>query len=241
MSTKIAVIESRWGGNNSRPGLGKNITVRPLFDFLSSVYTGGINGYDYNMVPTVDAFTRTLETVAKSNATTMAYIAMHGNEKHLWLPGGEKISPTILINTLERIEKEPRSKLRGLLFGACRFCTPKLAERIFAKCGSITWIAGYQSNADFVSSTALDLLFFDLLIKVKNKLSGSHEDQIIKEVARVLRESVPGLCITSPDANVGEPNLSFSIFISDRRAKTVKNILEIESNNNDRKIGASKL
>lgn len=231
MSTKIAVIESRWGENVASSGLGKNTTVRPLFDFLSSVYTGGINGYDYNMVPTRDAFSKTLEAVAKSNATTVVYIAMHGSEKKLYLPVGN-ITPTILVNTLERIENETGSKLKGLVFGACRFCTPNLANRIFARCGSITWIAGYQSNADFVSSTALDLLFFDLLIQIRNKHKKirSHEKKIIKEVANVLIDSVPGLCTSLSDTGKGNSSLNFSIFIEEGNPKKVKNILEIDSN-----------
>ena len=79
MSTKIAVIESRW--HSATNGIEKNTTVKPLFDFLSDLHFGSHHAYDYEMVGTKDAFISALQQAGRSRATTVTYLAMHGTEK----------------------------------------------------------------------------------------------------------------------------------------------------------------
>lgn len=223
MSTKIGVIESNWyrEGNN----ISENTTVKPLFDFLSTIRTGVANGYQYSNANDRNDFKQALMSMAKTNAVTAVYIAMHGNEKKLELSPDESITKTVLKNTLKKIQKEENARLLGLHFGACLFCTERLAHDIFLHCGSVLWIAGYPSDADFVCSSALDLMFFDTLI-VARKKHGIKELASINEVASTLKASAPGLCAITPDSKNQDSGMDFSIFVRDSSSQNgVKNLV----------------
>ncbi|WP_444461753.1 hypothetical protein [Rhodobacter capsulatus] len=211
MSTKIGVIESRW--HDDANGIKKNTTVKPLFDFLSDLHFGNHHAYDYEMACTQDAFVSALERISRSRSTTIAYLAMHGSESGLHLHGGDKITRTILKNTLLRITKENGANLTGLYFGSCLFGSKALAEYLFKNDAPVTWIAGYQESVDFVSSSGLDLLFFNTLLTVRREKSSLSKRQKIEEVARRVRKQMQGLCnspLENGDANIG---LGFSIYV----------------------------
>lgn len=214
MSTKIGLIESRW--HDATNGIQKNTTVKPLFDFLSDLHFGSHHAYDYEMVGTRSAFVSALEQVARSRSTTIAYLAMHGSDKGLHLHSGEHISRTILKNTLLRITQENGSNLTGLYFGSCLFGSRALAEYLFANNAPVTWIAGYQESVDFVSSSGLDLLFFNTLLSVRYEAPNLSHRKKIEEVARRLGSQMRGLChspLENGDATIG---LGFSIYVKKR-------------------------
>ena len=217
MSTKIGVIESRW--HDATNGIKKNTTVKPLFDFLSDLHFGSHHAYDYEMVGTQDAFVSALERVARSRATTIAYLAMHGSDSGLHLHGGDRVTRTILKNTLLRITKENGSNLIGLYFGSCLFGSRALAEYLFKNDASVTWIAGYQESVDFVSSSGLDLLFFNTLLAVRYESPTLSNRQKIEEVARRIRQQMQGLCNSSLENGDASLGLGFSIYVK-RRGRT---------------------
>ena len=224
MSTKIGVIESRW--HDATNGMKKNTTVKPLFDFLSDLHFGNHHAYDYEMVGTKEAFISALERVARSRATTIAYLAMHGSDNGLHLHGGDRISRTILKNTLLRITNENGSNLMGLYFGSCLFGSRALAEYLFKNDASVTWIAGYQESVDFVSSSGLDLLFFNTLMAVRNKSPTLTNLQKIQEVARRIRSQMQGLCNSPLENGDGNIGLGFSIYVKRRgRNRGAKDLL----------------
>ena len=211
MSTKIAVIESRW--HNGSNGIEKNTTVKPLFDFLSDLHFGSHHAYDYEMVGTKDAFVSALKRAASTRATTVAYLAMHGSARGLYLHGGDRISRTILRNTLLEITNDAGSNLTGLYFGSCHFGSKTLAEYLFRYGSPVTWIAGYHENVEFVSSSSLDLLFFNTLLDVRAESPNLSKRRKIERVAYRLRQQIQGLC-NSPLEN-GDPSLGlgFSIYV----------------------------
>lgn len=214
MSTKIGVIESRW--HDAANGIKKNTTVKPLFDFLSDLHFGSHHAYDYEMVGTRPAFVDALSRVARSRATTVAYLAMHGSESGLHLHGGDKISRTILKNSLLQVSREGGSNLVGMFLGSCMFGSHALAEYLFKKEAPVVWIAGYRESVDFVSSSGLDLLFFNTLLTVRHEMPTLSNRGKIEEVARRLKVQMQGLCNTpleNADANCG---LGFSIFVKKR-------------------------
>ena len=226
---KIGIIEGRW--DRKENGISENTTVRPLFDFLSTIRTGGSNGYHYNTAETRFEFRQTLANMAKTKAVTTVYFAMHGNEKKLGLSSGKKesdtVTPTILKNELKNIEETEKARLTGLHFGTCRFCSEDLARKLFADCSSVKWIAGYPGDADFVCSSALDLMFFDILIEAR-KRHKQNEKNAISEVAKKLKASVPGLCAITPNSSLNSI-LDFSIFVRDSRSHSgVKNLLQVQ-------------
>ena len=217
MSTKIGVIESRW--HNATNGIQRNTTVKPLFDFLSDLHFGNHHAYDYEMVGTQDAFVSALERMARSRAITIAYLAMHGSDSGLHLHGGDRITRTILKNTLRRITQERDSKLTGLFFGSCLFGSRALADFLFKHDTSVAWIAGYQESVDFVSSSGLDMLFFNTLLAVRFEKPTLSNRQKIEEVARRIRLQMQGLCNSTLENGDAALGLGFSIYVK-RRGRT---------------------
>jgi hypothetical protein len=217
MSTKIGVIESRW--HDATNGIKKNTTVKPLFDFLSDLHFGNHHAYDYEMVGTRAAFVDALSRIARSRATTVAYLAMHGSDSGLHLHGGDKISRTVLKNSLLQVSREGGSNLVGMYLGSCMFGTHALADYLFKNDAPVVWIAGYQESVDFVSSSGLDLLFFNTMLAVRYENPTFSNRKKIEEVARRMKLQMQGLCNTpleNADANCG---LGFSIFVK-RRGRT---------------------
>ncbi len=224
MSTKIGVVESRW--HDATNGIKKNTTVKPLFDFLSDLHYGNHHAYDYEMVGTQQAFVSALGRIAKSKATTVAYLAMHGSNEGLHLHGGDRITRTILKNTLLRIANDKSSNLVGLYFGSCLFGSRALAEYLFKKDAAVTWIAGYQESVDFVSSSGLDLLFFNTLLGVRSETPTLTNRKKIEEVARRIRKQMQGLCNSTLENGDPHLGLGFSIYVKRQgRVRGVKDLL----------------
>jgi len=211
MSTKIAVIESRW--HHPANDIQRNTTVRPLFEFLANIHFGTHHAFEYEMVGTQAALDEALGRLAQSRRVTAVYLAMHGGTNGLHLHGGDRVSRTQLRNSLRAISAAHGSHLRGLFLGACTFGTPILADFLLGQNVSVTWLAGYTESVEFVKSTAMDLLFFNLWLAVKQENPGFTERQRIGLVAQRLRVEVPGL-IQTPVEN-GDPycGLGLSIYV----------------------------
>ena len=223
MGTKIAVIESRWHAPGN--GIRKNTSIRPLFEFLSDIHFGNHHSFDYEMVATQRALDEALRRLALGPGVTVAYLAMHGNEKGLHLHSGERVSRTHLKNTLRDITAQNGAALSGLFLGSCLFGAKSLAEFVFQGDVNVTWIAGYNRSVEFVSATSLDLLFFNTLLAVRYERPNLSKLQRIREVVRRLRLEVPGLCRT-PEEN-GDPDcgLGFSVFV--RRRGPIRGVVDL--------------
>jgi len=224
MSTKIAVIESRW--HNPSNEIERNTTVRPLFEFLANIHYGTHHAFEYEMVGTQPALDEALARLACSRRVTAAYLAMHGGLTGLHLHSGQRVSRTHLRNTLRDISGEAGSKLRGLYLGSCLFGTPRLAQFLLRQDIAVSWIAGYHLTVDFVHSTALDLLFFNTWLDVKQRNGGYTERQRIGAVAERMKMEAHGL-IQTPLEN-GDPNagLGFSIYVRRKgRAGGIRDLL----------------
>lgn len=224
MSTKIAVIESRW--HNPSNDIERNTTVRPLFEFLANIHYGTHHDFEYEMVGTASALDEALGRLARSRRVTVAYLAMHGGTNGLHLHSGQRVTRTRLRNRLREISGEDGSKLRGLYLGACLFGTPQLAQFLLRREINITWIAGYQESVDFVHSTALDLLFFNTWLDVKQRNRGYTERQRIGAVADRLRAEAEGLIQTPLENGNADAGLGFSIYVRRRgRSGGVRDLL----------------
>lgn len=211
MSTKIAVIESRWHSPSNR--IQRNTTVRPLFELLSDLHYGNHHSFEYEMVATKPALDEALQRMAKSRRVTVAYLAMHGGYDGLHLHSGVRVSRTVLKNTLREITQSKGASLSGLYLGACLFGVRSLAEFIFRKDVSLSWVAGYSEEVDFISSTALDLLFFHTLLEVREEMPNATKLARVKEVARRMRTQARGLCRTPLENGDPHCGLGFSIFV----------------------------
>lgn len=146
MSTKIAVIESRW--HNPSNDIERNTTVRPLFEFLSNIHFGTHHAFGYEMVGTQPALDEALTRLARSRRVSVAYLAMHGNAAGLHLHSGQRVSRTHLRNTLRDISAADGARVRGLYLGSCLFGTPALATFLLGRDVSVNWVAGYRESVD---------------------------------------------------------------------------------------------
>lgn|GEM_PF-1856300 len=211
MTTKIGVIESKWGQKGN--GISKNTTVRPLFDFISDLHFGNHHAYEYELVGNRSAFRDAFRRQANSRAVSFVYIAMHGSADGLHLHGGEKITRTILKNDLLEVDQSNGANITGLFLGSCMFGSHALADFLFKNDCRLTWIAGYEDSVDFVSSSGLDMLFFNTLISVRESNPRQSNLHKIKEVARRMKIQMQGLCNTSLENCDPHCGLGFSIFI----------------------------
>lgn len=226
MSTKIAVLESRW--HSPHNSIQRNTTVRPLFEFLSDIHFGTHHAFEYEMIGTQPALDEALQRLSSSRRVTIAYLGMHGSDRGLHLHSGARVSRTHLRNTLRDISAADGARLRGLYLGSCLFGTVELARYLLARDISLNWVAGYRESVDFIKSTAMDLLFFNTWLEVKQENRGYTELQRIFAVADRLRVEARGL-IRTPLEN-GNPHcgLGFSIFVRRRgRSGGIHNLFEL--------------
>jgi len=203
MEKRIGVIEGNWDDDASSED---NIVIRPLFDFLSDIHYQDHHSYLYHMAETKEAFKHALLRIAKSKKAKVACLAMHGNERYLFLDEGQKVGRKFLKNWLiEANNKKRGTSLTGIYIGACKFGSRELAEYLFSEEIRVEWIAGYKKSVDFVESSALDLFFFNLFLDLDDskKWSKRSDRAKIKEIASRMKSQMLGLC----------KNLGFSIYV----------------------------
>lgn len=102
--------------------------------------------------------------------------------------------------------------------GSCLFTTDRIAGFLFEKDVGLTWIAGYFEEVDWLESSALDLLFFNELLKY----GGDTDLSTIKQTAQAILAAAPGLV----------RNLGFGVFIRGRNGAVI-NLVEISENLDD--------
>ena len=144
----LAVIESRWWERS-------NDSVRGLFDMLAGIHHSNPFAYHYEMFNNTESLRDVISRVADNSDIRNVYVGAHGSDAEIYGPGNERISRTVIGNTLEQLSAK---KLHGLFFGCCGFGNQieNLAKRT-----NLTWIAGYTEDVDWVHSSAMDLFFWN--------------------------------------------------------------------------------
>lgn len=204
MSTRIAVIESRCWKNS-------NASIRGLFDLIADINFDNPNQYHYEMAMSAGTIKETIPRIAADGGCKYLYIATHGDTGGLHLYNGEKLSREDLRRLFRSIHEKPGSRITGLHLGSCLFATDELAAFMYERPVGLRWIAGYTEEVSWIESSALDLLFFNELIKYD---AGS-DLQNIKDVAERLRTAAAGLI----------EELGFGIFVRERGG-IVRDLLE---------------
>ena len=195
--TGIAAIESTWWKK-------KNTSIKGLLEVVADVEAKNPHGFHYEMANNIDGLKRAIETIASSKDCRYLYIAMHGNLNGIVPHDGETLSATVLRNTLARA-KQHRNSLRGLHLGCCEFGRLETAAKLFEKDIAPVWIAGYSTEADWIRSSALDILFLSALIRPLKRGVRETEKQRIRRVVRSIYSAAPGLV----------DSLGFGVFVRD--------------------------
>lgn len=180
--TKIAVVEGKWFK-------GKNTSVRGLFDLISDINCGSPHKYHYEMFNNDTAFQEIIARLASTDNIHNVYIAAHGSEEGLYGSNGKVITLTKVRNSIKKINKS-HGKLSSIYFGSCNFGNDTNLEDLLLN-GDIQlrWVAGYTESVDFIKSSVLDALFWNLYISNNS----STPLKKIKEVCDELLYEVPGL------------------------------------------------
>lgn len=181
--TKIAVVEGKWFAS-------RNISVRSLFDLISDINTCSSHNYHYEMFNNGEALKEIITRLGSTNNIHNVYIAAHGNEGGIVGSNHDLISLIKIRNIVETVSNS-KGKMHSIYFGSCNFGSyDNLASILIkGKCNQIRWIAGYTEEVDFMKSTILDALFWNLYIE-----NGSSTPlKKIKDVCEQLRYQAPGL------------------------------------------------
>jgi hypothetical protein len=181
----LAVLETRWWPKS-------NSSVKPLFDTLADLICDNPGGYHYEMFNTGDSFRSCIRRVAEDRKLRHVYIGAHGSEKGIDGPDGP-ISRTVIGNTLNKVSAQKGASLVGLHFGSCEIgnedtvsfiLEPTIADRV-----KLAWVAGYCKSVNWVTSSAVDLFFWNKYYGAPKRLGNSHSARIgyvAKEIARFM-------------------------------------------------------
>jgi hypothetical protein len=158
--TRIAFIESRWRDNSNR-------SMRGMFDLIADIATGNPNGFHYEMAGDPVAMVAAIHRVSLNRKCRYLCIGAHGDFDGLQFEEDKLLRRARLRHALVRIEKTERTRLDGLYLSSCAFGSGNLAHFLFDEPSPITWIAGYREYVNWIDSSALDLLFFNELMRVE--------------------------------------------------------------------------
>lgn len=200
MLTRIAVIESKWFTK-------QNVSVRGLFDLISDLHYDTPHNYHYEMAMSAAAMKEALPRIGALKGCSYLYIASHGDVDGVHLYNGDIIKLPDFRKLLCRVRETPGSKLTGLHLGSCFVGSLEMAEYLYKKDIGLRWVAGYNKKINWISSSALDMLFFSELVA---KGSGSSLG-LIKHVAERIRVGSPGLV----------DELGFGIFVKGKGGKVI--------------------
>ena len=150
MKPVLTILEGKWFPD-------RHVSIRDLFAPLFSVWTlKGDASYHYEQFTNEAAFRAAVRYSFKGNRSDTIYVGAHGNKKEIHGFHDEGISRTFIARSLNLEDGTAR---RGLYFGACSFCNQENADLILRKCRRVEWIAGYDSQVDWIDSSAIDLVF----------------------------------------------------------------------------------
>ncbi|WP_294540788.1 hypothetical protein [uncultured Rhodoblastus sp.] len=154
---RLAVIEGKWAEKFGE--LPRNISVKPMFDFLSDILKSNQHAYQYEMVSDLHSLQFTIQRICQDAEIKIIYIGTHGTKNTIDFINERvnyKIFGDMIVEQLHRSNK----KIDGLYLGACLIGNKRVAKYILEKTSNIKWIAGYSDEIDFTISSCFDLLFF---------------------------------------------------------------------------------
>ena len=181
--TKLAVVEGKWFKD-------RNISIRSLFDMVSDLNCGSPHEYHYEMFNDGNALQEIIRRLASKDNVYNVYIAAHGSDESLFGSNGEAISITKVRNAIKAMIEAP-GVMHSIYFGSCNFGNISNLKSLLQQ-GSVDktrWIAGYTEPIEFIKSSVLDALFWNLYIK---EISDAPLTRI-QNVCKILNEEVGGL------------------------------------------------
>ena len=186
----LGVIETRWFDDGHH-------TVRPLFEFLSYALKDRADAFTYERFVGAGSFRDAVRFVTSGGGIDFLYIAAHGDIGKIEAPDGSGMSRTFLRNTFVEVNRSRGRRLKGVLFGSCRFgdATNLIEVMRPAKIrgeeisNRLQWVAGYGHEIDYTRSSLLDVYFYDIFFRT----DGRDEITRVRKTLDRLDKSLPGL------------------------------------------------
>ena len=125
------------------------------------------------------------------------YIAAHGDIGKIEAPDGSGLSRTFLRNTFVEANRGRRHRLKGVLFGSCKFGDADNLIEIMRPAkirgeeigNRLLWVAGYGEEIDYTRASLLDIYFYDIFFRT----GGRDEITRVRRTLERLDKSLPGL------------------------------------------------
>jgi hypothetical protein len=200
----LGVIETRWFDE-------RHHTVRPLFEFLSYALKDRSDAFTYERFVGASSFREAVRFMMAGGDIDYLYVAAHGDFGKIEAPDGSGLSRTFLRNTISEVNKSRRRRLKGVLFGSCKFGDAyNLIELLRPSkirgetvANRLIWAGGYDQEIEYTRSSLFDIYFFDLFFRMN---APTELGRLQKTVAD-LKKSLPGLaenlslCIVAKHSN----------------------------------------
>lgn len=142
------------------------------------------------------------------------HLGCHGAPENLQCFNGDEVTVEDLIEILQDGLSRKGISLSGLHIGACSFGTVNNLERILSGTPKISWISGYSTPVDWLSSAALDMQFIYHFLESEE----SSSQKRIGAAADAIKRSAPGAC----------KDLGLSVLIRNSSGTKIQNLLEFK-------------
>jgi hypothetical protein len=118
----LGVLEAAWFDKS-------HLSVKPLFDLLSVIFTDKHDQYAYERFVGKQSFDEVHKFLCARPDINYIYVAAHGEKNKktpktsIACPNKEKISPTLLKNDLKLAARSKGGRVDGAYYGTCFFAT----------------------------------------------------------------------------------------------------------------------
>jgi hypothetical protein len=186
----LGVIETRWFDDGHH-------TVRPLFEFLSYALKDRSDAFTYERFVGAGSFRDAVRFIMSGGGVDFLYIAAHGDIGKIEAPDGSGLSRTFLRNTFVDANRSRQRRLKGVLFGSCKFGDANNLIEVMRPAkirgeeigNRLQWVAGYGEEIDYTRSSLLDIYFYDIFFRT----GGRDEITRVRRTLERLDKSLPGL------------------------------------------------
>lgn len=167
MHAPISIIESHWENSG-------NQSVKGIFHALGQMHYKNPSAFRYSnfsdetsLAAAFEARANDLSASRTDANTEVIYLGTHGSYTHI---GPTNLSRTKVRNII--VDANKTTRIKGLYLGICLTGTADFS-RFLIEGGdtNLDWVAGYTEVIDWADSTAIDMIFFNKLIRlyVENK------------------------------------------------------------------------
>lgn len=172
MFKSLLVLEGSW-----EQKISKSYSVWPFISEFTN-QNGNFKAY-HKVFSDKNSFESWVSAFNKETAIEkpkLLYIASHGSQGRV-----NQINRQTIINLLKSCKN-----ISYVHFGSCDFGSENNLTQIMDEVKHLKWVAGYETEIDWLQSTLYDLLFWNSIMNSKNQVS---DRVLIKRVRNLINET----------------------------------------------------